>query len=223
MSFPILSCAEVREREGRAIAALGMPSLLLMENAGRNIADLLVSLGISGKVAICCGKGNNGGDGLVVARHLDNWHIPVQVLLFGKPEELSPDSAVNYRILTGSGVKVDVHAAPEPDLETLRVDLATSDWIMDALFGTGLSGPVREPFDRVIAAMNASPAPLLAVDIPSGLDCDTGRPLGPTVRADHTATLLAWKVGFVQEAAREWIGQVHLVDIGLPRRLLEAK
>src|SRR6516165_1645877 len=137
MSFPTLSCAEVREREGRAIKTLGMPSLLLMENAGRNIAELLVTLGISGKVAICCGKGNNGGDGLVIARHLENWHIPVQVLLFARPEDLSGDAAVNYRILAGSGVKVDVHPG-EPDRETIRIDLATSDWVVDALFGTGL-------------------------------------------------------------------------------------
>src|SRR5437867_3826097 len=219
MSFPILSCAEVREREGRAIRSLAMPSLLLMENAGRNIADLLVSLGINGKVAICCGKGNNGGDGLVVARHLDNWQIPVQVLLFANPDELSPDAAVNHRILAGSGVKVEVHTG-KLDRETIRVDLATSDWVVDALFGTGLSGPLRSPFDEIVALINDGPAKVLAVDIPSGLDGDTGKPLGPTVRAHHTATMLAWKTGFVQEAAREWLGQVHLIDIGLPRRFL---
>ncbi len=221
MPFPILSCAEVRAREQQAIRELGMPSLLLMENAGRGIAELLVSLGIAGKVTICCGKGNNGGDGLVIARHLDNAHIPVQVLLFAGPEQLSPDSAVNYRVLTGGGVKVDIHAGTL-DREKVRVDLATSDWVVDAMFGTGLSGPLRPPFDEIVALINDSPAKVLAVDIPSGLDGDTGRPLGPTVRAQHTATLLAWKAGFVQEPAREWVGQVHLVDIGLPRKFLEA-
>ena len=218
-AFPILSCAEVREREGRAIRELGLPSLLLMENAGRNIAELLVSLGISGKVAICCGKGNNGGDGLVIARRLDNWQIPVQVLLFAPPDQLSSDAAVNYRILSGSGVKVEVHEG-ELDRERARIDLATSDWVVDALFGTGLSGPLRTPFDEIVALINDSPAKVLAVDIPSGLDGDTGKPLGPTVRAHHTATMLAWKKGFVQESAREWLGQVHLIDIGLPRRFL---
>ncbi len=222
MSFPILSCAEVREREGRAIQALGMPSLLLMENAGRNIAELLVSLGISGKVVICCGKGNNGGDGLVIARHLDNGQIPVQVLLFAHPEELTADAAINYRILAGSGVKVDVHAG-DLDRETIRVDLATADWVVDALFGTGLSGSLRFPFDEIVSLINAGPAKVLAVDIPSGLDGDTGKPLGPTVRAHHTATMLAWKKGFVEEPARAWLGQVHLIDIGLPRRCLIAE
>ena len=102
----------------------------------------------------------------------------------------------------------------------MRVDLATSDWIVDALFGTGLNGPLRSPFDEIVALINDRSAKVLAVDIPSGLDGDTGKPLGPTVRAHHTATMLAWKTGFVQEVAREWLGQVHLIDIGLPRRFL---
>src|SRR5436190_16712141 len=106
MSFPMLTCAEVRAREAQAIHKLGMPSLLLMENAGRSVAELLVSLGVAGRVVVLCGKGNNGGDGLVIARHLDSWQIPVQVLLFANPEELTPDSTVNHRILSGAGVAV---------------------------------------------------------------------------------------------------------------------
>jgi NAD(P)H-hydrate epimerase len=215
MTAPALPCAEVRAREQRAIRELGMPSLLLMENAGRNVAELLLSLGVAGEVVICCGKGNNGGDGLVMARHLDNRAIPVRVLLFARPEELSPDAAVNYRILAGSGLTPEVHAtAPGEDA------FAGADWIVDALFGTGLSGPLRPPFDAVVGRINESGAKVLAVDIPSGLDGDTGRPLGPTARANHTATLLAMKVGFLNEAAREWTGAVHLIDIGLPRRFL---
>src|SRR5580704_9979138 len=123
MSFPLLSCAEVRAREAQAIQALGIPSLVLMENAGRGIVELLVSLGISGKVVILCGKGNNGGDGLVMARHLDNRQVPVQVHLFAQPEELSPDAAVNYRILDGSGVAVELHPGKTFDRETVRADL----------------------------------------------------------------------------------------------------
>jgi NAD(P)H-hydrate epimerase len=218
---PVLRCAEVRALEQRAIQTVGIPSIVLMENAGRGIAELMLSLGIRGKVAICCGKGNNGGDGLVVARHLDNRHIPISVMVFGKPAELSPDAAVNYRILTGSGVKVDIHSSGTLDVEAIRADLHDADWIVDALFGTGLSGPLRSPFAELVGLINDSPARVMAADIPSGLDGDTGQPLGPTVRAEHTATLLAWKTGLAQEAAKEWVGQVHLVDIGLPRRLLE--
>src|SRR5262245_57238676 len=187
MPFPILSCAEVRALEQRTIQTLGISSLVLMENAGRGIAELLMSFGISGKVAICCGKGNNGGDGLVAARHLDAWNVSVQVILFGRPEELSPDSAVNHRILTSAGFQVDIHASPELNRETIRVDLDTSDWIVDALFGTGLSGPLRAPFDEIVTLINESPAKVIAADIPSGLDGDSGKPLGSTVRAHHTA------------------------------------
>jgi NAD(P)H-hydrate epimerase len=106
------------------------------------------------------------------------------------------------------------------DEERLGCELGGSGWVVDALFGSGLRGPVRPPFDRVIAAINASPARVFAVDIPSGLDSDTGRPLGPTVRAHHTATIVAMKQGFVHEAAREWLGEVHVIDIGLPRALI---
>jgi NAD(P)H-hydrate epimerase len=103
----------------------------------------------------------------------------------------------------------------------VRSELAAADWVVDALFGTGLAGPIRKPFDQIITAINESPARVLAVDIPSGLDCDTGEPLGPTVKAHHTATFVAMKKGFANAEAKRWLGQVHVVDIGVPRRLLE--
>lgn len=221
MSFPILSCAEVRACEQRAIQDLGLPSLLLMENAGRGMADLLVSLGIAGKVVICCGKGNNGGDGLVVARHLDNGLVRVQVFVFAKPEDLSSDSAVNYRVLAGSGVPITLLPGASPDLAPLRLALSTSEWVVDALFGTGLSGPLKPPFDAVVDLINVGGAKVLAADIPSGLDGDSGQPLGPTIRAHHTATLIAWKAGFVKAGAEEWTGQVHMLDVGIPRNLVQ--
>jgi NAD(P)H-hydrate epimerase len=217
MVFPILSCAEIRAREHRAIHDHGMPSLLLMENAGRGMADLLVSLGVAGKVVICCGKGNNGGDGLVLARHLDNRGIRVHVFVFAKSEELSPDSVVNHRALTGSEVAITVLPGSSPDVEPLRFALATCEWVVDALFGTGLRGPLKAPFDQVVDLINAGSARVFAADIPSGLDGDSGQPLGPTVRANHTATLIAWKAGFVKAQAAEWTGQVHLLDVGIPR------
>jgi NAD(P)H-hydrate epimerase len=167
-------------------------------------------------VVVCCGKGNNGGDGLVIARHLDNAGHRVHVLLFGRPDELSPDSAVNHRALQGSGVTVDVLAGESLDRERVRVELATSEWVVDALFGTGLRGPLKSPFDVLVEQINDSPAKVLAVDIPSGLDGDTGQPLGPTVIAKHTATLLALKKGLVEPASKPWVGQLHLIDIGLP-------
>ncbi len=213
----MLSRAEVRAIDRRAIKEFGVPSVVLMENAGRGAAEVLRSLGIAGRVVICCGKGNNGGDGFVLARHLDNVGVPVSVWLFARPGELTADAAINYQIIARSGLSITRGF----DETALRQDLSTAAWVVDALFGTGLSGPVRPPFDRIIAAINESPAHVLAVDIPSGLDCDTGQPLGATVQAEHTVTFVGPKKGFAEAAARAWLGQVHVVDIGAPRAVVE--
>jgi NAD(P)H-hydrate epimerase len=192
-----------------------------MENAGRGAAELLRALGIHGRVIVCCGKGNNGGDGFVIARHLDNVGVSVRVLLFVAPGELTGDAAVNNRVIARAGLPITAYDGPIPH-DALRQDLAGVEWIVDALFGTGLSGPVRSPLDAVIRAINASPARVLAVDIPSGLDCNTGEPLGTAVEADHTATFVAQKPGFASPGARKYLGQVHVVDIGAPRKLVES-
>jgi NAD(P)H-hydrate epimerase len=197
------------------------------------MAELLLSLGSAGAVVICCGKGNNGGDGLVMARHLANAGTTVRVLLFADPTKLPADAAVNYAIID----RMSTHDAARPGqrgtavLEVLAalVDdthlagaLAAADWVVDALFGSGLRGPVPAPFDRIIAAINAGQARVLAVDIPSGLDSNTGVPSGPTVRAHHTATVAAPKKGFHQPAAAPWLGQVHVIDMGTPPWMVES-
>jgi NAD(P)H-hydrate epimerase len=213
----LLSREQVRAIDRRAIEEFGVPGLVLMENAGRGAAGVLLSLGARGPVVVCCGKGNNGGDGSVIARHLDNRAAPVRVLLFARAEELTGDAAINYDILRRSGVPTEARGGQPVAGEALRRELAAAEWVVDALFGTGLAGAVRPPFDAVIGAINASGAKVLAVDIPSGLDCDTGEPLGATVRAQHTVTFVAMKKGFARPAAREWLGQVHVADIGAPR------
>jgi NAD(P)H-hydrate epimerase len=215
-----LSRKEVRDLDRRAIEEYGVPGVVLMENAGRGCADLLQTLGVRGPVVICCGKGNNGGDGFVIARHLDNAQVGVRVLLFASAADLEGDAAIHYRIIAKSGLPIVNWGAGSLASEKLEKELAAAEWIVDALFGTGLSGPVRPPFDQIIAAINASPASVFAVDIPSGLDCDTGQPLGAAVRANHTATFVALKKGFAEPAAREWLGRVHVVPIGIPRALL---
>jgi NAD(P)H-hydrate epimerase len=218
----VLTRDEARALDRRAMQEWGVPGIVLMENAGRGMAELLRALGARGPVAVCCGRGNNGGDGCVLARHLDNAGVPVRVLLFARPEDLAGDAAVNYRIVAKAGLPIEVYAGTEVDEDKLRGELAAGDWVVDALFGSGLRGPVRAPLDRVVSAINASGARVLAVDIPSGLDSDTGQPQGPTVRAHHTATVAALKKGFQEEAARPWLGQVHVIDMGVPRRLLQA-
>ena len=216
MTPPFLTREQVRALDRRAIDEFGVPGIVLMENAGRGAAEVLTRLGIHGRVVICCGKGNNGGDGFVIARHLAIHEVAVRILLFCAPEELSGDAAINQRIAAKLKLPLEVYAGPSPDLKAVERELAAAEWVVDARFGTGLSGAVRPPLDRVIEAINARAARVLAVDIPSGLDCDTGRPLGATVRAEHTVTFAAQKVGFANPEARAWLGQVHLVDIGVP-------
>jgi NAD(P)H-hydrate epimerase len=215
-----LSREQARDLDRRSHDEAGVPSILLMENAGRGCAELLRALGIHGPVVICCGRGNNGGDGFVLARHLDNAGVKVRVLVFARPEDLEGDAATNYKIVARSGISLDILGSTTVDEAALGSELAVADWIVDALFGTGLKGAVRPPFDRIIAAINASGARIFAVDIPSGLDCDTGEPVGPTIRAQHTATMVGPKKGFGEPAAIPWVGKVHGIDIGLPRGLL---
>jgi NAD(P)H-hydrate epimerase len=213
-----LSRDQVRDLDRRAIQDYGVPGVVLMENAGRGAAELLLYLGIHGRVLVCCGKGNNGGDGFVIARHLANRGVNIQVLLCTPREELTGDALINFTILERGQYPFKVLAS---SLAGLHEELARSEWVVDALFGTGLSGAVRTPFDRIIETINTRQNHVLAVDIPSGLDCDSGQPLGPTIRAEHTATFVAPKRGFANPAAAPYVGLVHVVDIGLPRILLE--
>lgn len=221
MSIRPLSRAEVREVDRRAIAEYGMSGLVLMENAGRGCVEVLLRLGCRGPVAICCGKGNNAGDGFVIARHLDNCGIPVRVLLFAPPAELRGDAAANYAILSRAGLPpVDLSSGSHA--ESVDQQLAGAEWIVDALLGTGATGTPRPPMDLAIRRMNASPAKKLAIDLPSGLDCDTGLAAEPTFRAEQTCTFVAPKIGFGNAAAQTYLGTMHIIDIGVPRRLVDS-
>src|SRR5262249_57976017 len=127
------------------------------------------------------------GDGMVLARHLDNRQVNVRVLLFGRPEDLTSDAAVNFQVLTRSGMNVEVYPGESPDLDRVRDELASAEWIVDALLGTGLRGPLRAPFDAVVGLINEFTARVLAVDIPSGPRGGTRRPLGSPGPAQPTA------------------------------------
>jgi NAD(P)H-hydrate epimerase len=210
---------QIRAVERRAIEHYGVPEIVLMENAGRGSAELLLGLGVRGLVIVCCGSGNNGGDGLVIARHLDNRGVSVRVLQFGEPTTLAAQT--NYQIICRSGLPLDGIDMRTPIKEKLPPLLEGAGWIVDALFGTGLRGALRPPFDEIVLAINRQNVPVLAVDVPSGLDCDTGKPFGPCVRADHTATFMTSKVGFVGAEAAKWLGQVHVLEIGVPRHCFD--
>jgi NAD(P)H-hydrate epimerase len=208
-----------RSVDRRAIEEYGIPGLVLMENAGRGATDILCQLGISGPVVVCCGKGNNGGDGFVIARHLEIRGFAVRVLLWANPAELTGDAAANYAILSKTDVPIEVFAAPH-DADRLARHLAGAAWIVDGLLGTGARGEPKPPIDAVIDQINAAGIAVLAIDLPSGLDCDTGQAARHTIRAQHTCTFVATKPGFLQPGAAEYTGQVHVLDIGAPARLV---
>lgn len=215
-----LSRDEVREIDRRAIEELSTPGPILMENAGRGAADLLERLGIDGTVVIVAGGGNNGGDGFVIARHLDCRGYPVRVLLLGNAAKLSGEAAINWKIIEDAGLPCQ-QLDKDPNLVELESIIRNSAWTVDALLGTGTHGDVREPFSSVIDCLNKSAHNILAIDLPSGLDCDTGKPLGSCIKAAHTATFVARKKGFDVPGASAYTGEVHVIDIGVPRILLD--
>jgi NAD(P)H-hydrate epimerase len=156
----------------------------------------------------------------VIARHLDLRGYAVRVLVWGETEDFRGDVGVNFQILRNCGVPIEICAA-EHHPDRLAAALADAAWIVDALLGTGARGEPRPPLDRVIDQLNATPLPRLAVDLPSGLDCDTGQPARHTLRAQHTCTFVAAKPGFFIPGAEQYTGEIHVLDIGAPRKLVE--
>lgn len=210
---------QLRRLDDWAVQRYGIPSLVLMENAGRGCVDHLCAAGIQGPVAILCGGGNNGGDGLVMARHLDLRGYQVRVGMFAPLDKLSTDCAANFRIIEAAEIRCELFSTDT--IASLPGWLDDADWIVDSLLGTGAAGNPRPPLDEVIRHVNRASARRLAVDVPSGLDCDRGQPAAPTVRADLTCTFVARKPGFDAAAAQDYLGQVEVLDIGAPRRLIE--
>ncbi len=194
-----------------------MTGVMLMENAGRGTTDVLCRLGVGGPVVIVCGRGNNGGDGFVIARHLDLRGYEVRVALLDDPSGLRGDAATNYRVIEKSAIPL-MRCGPQLLASALR-DAA---WIVDAMLGTGAMGDPREPYGTVITMLNESGVPILAVDVPSGLDCETGTAGEPTIRAQHTCTFVAPKPGLLVANSTPYVGELHVVDIGAPRRLVNA-
>lgn len=217
-----LSQIEIRQVDATAVEIFGIPGLVLMENAGRGCTEVIARHWVPGKAVICCGKGNNGGDGFVIARHLQNLGWIVRVRLACSPEEVGGDAAVFLHVLKQSGVECRfVDPIIEYDWKRLQQELQEANLIVDALLGTGLSGAVRTPYLEWINAINGSGRPILAVDLPSGMECNTGKPLGTCVKATRTATMVAPKLGFENAAAAHWTGPVDIVDIGIPNILRE--
>ncbi len=221
----ILTAAQMREIDRRTIEDIGIPGPVLMENAGLRVVAALRGLlpdVRGGRVVVVAGKGNNGGDGLVVARHLHNTGYEVEVLLLGKVEELKGDALLNARICRNMGLALREAAGPQEWLATAE-SLAGARVIVDAIFGTGLIKPAEGLYARAIEDINKAKALKLAVDIPSGLSSDTFRLVGPAVRADLTVALAAPKVGHVLPPAEDLVGELYIADIGIPRALFADK
>lgn len=208
-----------------AMEQYGMSGLVLMENAGRGCAEHILRRNVDGEVLICCGPGNNGGDGFVMARHLANAGVDIRVLLNAEPMSLSADARVNHDILAKTETVIEYLGTESESI--VRRKLAGSNgkkvvWIVDALLGTGSHGAVRPGMAFWIRLVNESPVPKLAVDLPSGLDCDTGQPNGICVEAAETCTLVALKPCFRREPGRRLSGHVSVIDIGIPQEITKA-
>jgi len=217
---------QARELDRRAMEEYGMPGVVLMENAGRGAAEAAAAMlgdPAGRKVVIFCGKGNNGGDGFVVGRHLHNRGAKVEFVLACPPEEIEPwsDAGANLHIALKMGRHLHVAAAADGRFEAAGLE-KTADLLVDALLGTGLTGDVRDPYLSLIRLINAADRPVLAIDIPSGLDADTGRVLRAAVRATRTATFVLPKAGFELGDGPAHTGLVIVVDIGVPKELVEA-
>lgn len=217
MSF--LSVDQLRELDKRCVSQFGMNSLQLMENAGAGSASWIVENVPCCRCIVLCGPGNNGGDGYVLARHLDYFGYRVEVISLTDPQKLRGDAQFNEQIVQAMKlpVLVDVDASR---CDEIFVHLESSDIIIDALLGTGSSLPLRANFRAMICSANRSCAKRIALDVPTGFDADTGEVEPDCFRASTTLTYAALKLGFADPRSAEVTGHVEVISIGAPRCLM---
>lgn len=222
-SIPYVTVAQMREVDHLMVEDVGVSILMMMENASRNIAFLAREmLGGSAKgknIVILCGKGNNGGDGLGAARHLTNLGASCRVFLAEEEDRLNSQAKTQYAIL--EQMRVEVNGYKTFSDAHLTSHLGFADLIIDALLGYNLQGNPREPTATLISFANKSQRPILAVDLPSGLDADTGQPYTPTIKAYATITLALPKVGLLAKKAKDYLGDLYLADLSVPRTVYE--
>src|SRR5712691_2763735 len=220
----VLNSTQMREADRRTIDDIGIPSLVLMENAGRQaVAAMEAMYGdlLERQVAVLCGRGNNGGDGFVIARTLLQRGIDVSVFLMGRVADVRGDARTNLEILGRLGLTV-VEVADSQAWELHFSEVSDCTLIVDAIFGTGLNAPVSGFIESVIADVNASGIPVVAIDLPSGLSADSPEPIGPSIDAGLTVTLAAPKLPLVLPPAEMRAGDIVIADIGIPGDVLES-
>ncbi len=220
----VLSREQCRQADRFAIESLNIPGLVLMENAGRSCADQLLALGAGEGVVICCGAGNNGGDGFVIARHLYIARVPIKILIFSSPDRYRDDALINLRIIQSLPIPIIEFDSDWPaeivGQQLSRIGGHRASWLVDAILGTGATGQLREPLDRVVPIINQLPLKRMAIDIPTGMDCDTGEVCPTAVKSDVTCTFIASKTGFANKQAEDYLGHVRVIGIGAPDEML---
>ncbi|UCE28018.1 MAG: NAD(P)H-hydrate dehydratase [Candidatus Coatesbacteria bacterium] len=212
----VVTPAQMRLVDDKVINELGVPSLDLMENAGRAVADVIADYEPA-SVVILAGPGNNGGDGLVAARYVNEHGVSVEIILFAEPGRLSGDARTNYERLDGTSVRIREYDGND---ERLYQSLSSADVAIDALLGTGATGGLREPMASTVEILADSETPVVAVDAPSGIDSATGAVPGSAVIADETVTMGLPKSGLLHFPGRAYVGAIHVADIGFPYKLL---
>lgn len=218
----VLNAAQMREADNRTIDDIGIPAVVLMENAGRQVVATLESAFAdlsASRVAILCGRGNNGGDGLVIARVLRERHIDIGVYLLGPGNGLKGPAAANLSIARQLGIDV-VEIVDAQAWELHSTDVVGSDIIVDAMFGTGFRGTIEGLCETVFADVNGAAKPVIAVDIPSGLSADTHLVPGPSIRATMTVALGAAKIPLVLPPAENFAGNLIVAEIGIPQGVI---
>jgi NAD(P)H-hydrate epimerase len=219
----VLNSTQMREADRRTISEIGIPSLVLMENAGRQAVaamEAVYSDLLDRHVAVLCGRGNNGGDGFVIARTLVQRGAEVAVFLLGRVTDVRGDARTNLEILGRLGITV-VEIADSQAWELHFSEVNDCTLIVDAIFGTGLNAPVSGLIESVIADVNASDIPVVAIDLPSGLSADSADPIGPSIEAGLTITLAAPKIPLVLPPAEMRAGDIVIADIGIPNEVLD--
>ena len=208
---------QIQKLDKIAIEKYGIPSLVLMENAGRHVAmEVLRLLKKQRKVCVVCGMGNNAGDGFVVARHLMNHGCAVDIVVIGDARNLKHDAAINYLILKKLKYPmITVRARYSALVRAIR----KSDIVVDAIFGVGLNRDIENPYKNVIEVINAHAKRTVAIDAPSGLNADDGSIYGVCIKAHTTVTFTLAKKGFQKKDGPRYVGNVIVVDIGIPKKL----